>query len=186
MVNGLLCAFLAAVAPVAFGFIAPVHTGSFAAMANGHVAHAPFTTATRAMRKESPVMSMERSYIMVKPDGVQRGWVIGARCEQRTVKCYRREVECAWSGSGGVIRSDRARVARRWEFMCCTVSSRGYFQPSSHVPLACPLKVYHEDWDTDYTICSADSWRWCWIGSRHSSHKSRVQILREEGWWVTR
>lgn len=64
-----LCA-LVAILPAALGFVIPAAPSGFATGGSiGHVSAASEITAT-AMR---PTMNMERSYIMVKPDGVQRG-----------------------------------------------------------------------------------------------------------------
>lgn len=68
MVKTLLCG-LVAILPATLGFVVP--TASSSAFARGsRVAHVSATTSVAAAR---PTMGMERSYIMIKPDGVQRG-----------------------------------------------------------------------------------------------------------------
>lgn len=68
MMKALLCGFVA-ILPATLGFVVP--TASSSAFARGaRVAH---VSATTAVATSGPTMSMERSYIMIKPDGVQRG-----------------------------------------------------------------------------------------------------------------
>ncbi|CAM9698253.1 unnamed protein product [Discosporangium mesarthrocarpum] len=70
---------LLALVPAAVGFVVPSAT-SFTGRPVGIHAQAPKAT--------TPIMAMERSYIMIKPDGVQRGLVgtIISRFEQRGYK----------------------------------------------------------------------------------------------------
>lgn len=70
MMKVFLCG-LVAILPTALGFVVPTASSSAFAGASkvGHVA-------TRAAAgRPTTKMSMERSYIMIKPDGVQRGYV---------------------------------------------------------------------------------------------------------------
>jgi len=67
-VKALLCG-LVAFLPASMGFVVPTASSSVFAR-GGKVAHVSATTAAGAAR---PSMGMERSYIMIKPDGVQRG-----------------------------------------------------------------------------------------------------------------
>ncbi len=69
MVKALLCGLMA-ILPASLGFVVPTASSSAFARGGGNVAHVSATTAAGAAR---PTMGMERSYIMVKPDGVQRG-----------------------------------------------------------------------------------------------------------------
>lgn len=68
MVKALLCG-LVALLPASLGFVVPTASSSVFARGGGKVAHVSATTAGAAR----PTMGMERSYIMIKPDGVQRG-----------------------------------------------------------------------------------------------------------------
>ena len=67
MVKALLCGLMAML-PATLGFVVP--TASSSAFARGsRVAHVSATSVATSR----PTMGMERSYIMIKPDGVQRG-----------------------------------------------------------------------------------------------------------------
>lgn len=68
MAKTLLCG-LVALLPAALGFVVPTASSSAFARGRGvaHVSAAPTGAVSR------PTMAMERSYIMIKPDGVQRG-----------------------------------------------------------------------------------------------------------------
>ncbi|CAM9703299.1 unnamed protein product [Hapterophycus canaliculatus] len=82
MLKAVLCGVVALL-PASLGFVVP--TASSSAFARGgKVAHVSATSAAVS----SPTMGMERSYIMIKPDGVQRGLVgtIISRFEQRGYK----------------------------------------------------------------------------------------------------
>ena len=68
MVKALLCG-LVALLPASLGFVVPTASGSVFTRGS-RVAHVSTTTAAATVR---PTMGMERSYIMIKPDGVQRG-----------------------------------------------------------------------------------------------------------------
>lgn len=63
-----LFSVLVTVLPAALGFVVPGVPSAFAGSRVDHVAAS--SAATVGVR---PTMSMERSYIMIKPDGVQRG-----------------------------------------------------------------------------------------------------------------
>ena len=66
MVRALLCG-LVTLLPAALGFVVPTASaGTFAGSRVSHVSVSKSAT-------QRPTMSMERSYIMIKPDGVQRG-----------------------------------------------------------------------------------------------------------------
>eukprot|EP00904_Undaria_pinnatifida_P007623 jgi/Undpi1/3991/HiC_scaffold_16.g07359.m1 len=85
MVRTLLCG-LVALLPAALGFVVP--TASASAFAGNRVSHVSATKPAPVEATGRPTMSMERSYIMIKPDGVQRGLVgaIISRFEQRGYK----------------------------------------------------------------------------------------------------
>lgn len=59
---------LVAILPATLGFVVPTASSSVFARGN-RVAHVSATT----VAVSRPTMGMERSYIMIKPDGVQRG-----------------------------------------------------------------------------------------------------------------
>eukprot|EP00903_Cladosiphon_okamuranus_P006382 g6247.t1 len=84
MVKALLCG-LVAILPATLGFVVPTASSTAFARGGGRVAHVSATSVAAGSR---PTMGMERSYIMVKPDGVQRGLVgkIISRFEQRGYK----------------------------------------------------------------------------------------------------
>ncbi|CAN0389373.1 unnamed protein product [Ectocarpus sp. 8 AP-2014] len=84
MAKTLLCG-LVTLLPAALGFVVPTASSSAFARGSG-VAHVSATTAPSAVSR--PTMAMERSYIMIKPDGVQRGLVgkIITRFEERGYK----------------------------------------------------------------------------------------------------
>ncbi|CAM9263570.1 unnamed protein product [Ectocarpus sp. 6 AP-2014] len=84
MARTLLCG-LVTLLPAALGFVVPTASSSVFARGSG-VAHVSATTAPSAVSR--PTMAMERSYIMIKPDGVQRGLVgkIITRFEERGYK----------------------------------------------------------------------------------------------------
>ncbi|CAM9261049.1 unnamed protein product [Ascophyllum nodosum] len=87
-----LCTLMA-IFPMALGFVVPAASGNaFTAAASSRVVFHALPPAIggekRVTARPTTAMSMERSYIMIKPDGVQRGLVgtIISRFEQRGYK----------------------------------------------------------------------------------------------------